>query len=189
MNVYDFDKTIYHNDSTVDFYFWQLKKNPLLIRFMPKQLLGFFLYFIKVINKTEMKNYFYSYLPAVKNIDNEVVLFWDKHLHKVHKWYLEKHKDDDIVISASAYFLVNEACKRLNIHNVICSEVDQYTGEVYGPNCNGEQKVIRFDEEGYKREDIDEFYSDSYGDTPMALLAKKSYLVKGETLLDWRNKE
>ena len=186
MNVYDFDKTIYRNDSTVDFYLWQLARHPLLIRFRPKQVLGFFLYYgLHVINKTEMKNYFYCYLKAIKAIDSDVVTFWDSHIKGVNKWYLEKHRDDDVVISASATFLVKEACRRLGIRNVICSEVDPYSGEVMGENCNGAQKPIRFREEGFKAEDIEEFYSDSYGDTPMALLAKKSYLVKGEELIDW----
>lgn len=185
MNVYDFDKTIYHHDSTVDFFFYQLRKNPLLIRYLPKQRLGFLLYFMKIINKTEMKNYFYSYLKGVKNIDKEVEIFWDSHIKGINKWYLKQHRDDDIIISASAFFLVNEACRRINITRVICSEVDQYTGEVTGLNCNGEQKVVRFLEAGYDKDDIEEFYSDSYGDTPMALLAKKSYLVKGQQLLEW----
>ena len=185
MNVYDFDKTIYHNDSTVDFYFWQLRRKPALIRFLPKQLAGFLLYFTGNINKTEMKNYFYSYLAAIKDIDAEVVKFWDGHMKNMSKWYGEKHKDDDLVISASAYFLVNEACRRLGITNVICSEVDQYSGEVTGENCNGAQKVVRFLDAGYDPEEIEEFYSDSYGDTPMAQLAKASYIVKGEIIKDW----
>ena len=61
----------------------------------------------------------------------------------------------------------------------------ELSGEVMGENCNGAQKPIRFREEGFRAEDIEEFYSDSYGDTPMALLAEKSFLVKGEKLIDW----
>ena len=29
------------------------------------------------------------------------------------------------------------------------------------------------------------FYSDSYSDEPLALLADKAYIVKGEELIDW----
>ena len=32
---------------------------------------------------------------------------------------------------------------------------------------------------------IDEFYSDSHSDDPLAALAKRAYLVKGERLLPW----
>ena len=37
MNVYDFDKTIYLDDSSVDFYKFNLKRNPKLIKFWPRQ--------------------------------------------------------------------------------------------------------------------------------------------------------
>ena len=32
---------------------------------------------------------------------------------------------------------------------------------------------------------IGEFYSDSYSDTPLARLAEKAFLVKGDRLLPW----
>ena len=32
MNVYDFDKTIYKGDSTLDFYFFCLRKKPIIIK-------------------------------------------------------------------------------------------------------------------------------------------------------------
>ena len=38
MNVYDFDKTIYDGDSTIDFYFYCLKKHPKIILCLPIQL-------------------------------------------------------------------------------------------------------------------------------------------------------
>ena len=39
MNVYDFDKTIYRGDSTKDFYFFLLRRHPVLIRYLPKQIM------------------------------------------------------------------------------------------------------------------------------------------------------
>ena len=45
MNVYDFDGTIYDGDSTIDFFFYSLKKKPSLICYLPKQATGFLLYF------------------------------------------------------------------------------------------------------------------------------------------------
>ena len=38
MNVYDFDKTIYDGDSTIDFYLFSIKKDFTLIRYFPKQV-------------------------------------------------------------------------------------------------------------------------------------------------------
>ena len=184
MNVYDWDKTIYHGDCTVDFYFWNLRRNPSLIRYMPLQAIGFIGYFLKIHDKTRMKKYFYSYLRGVEDIDRKLEEFWDGHIGNVHQWYLDNQKEDDVVISASAAFMVAGGCRRLGIKNLIASEVDRFTGEPLSPNCNGAQKPVRFLEAGYTLP-IEEFYSDSYGDDPMAKLAKKSYLVKGETLIPW----
>ena len=33
---------------------------------------------------------------------------------------------------------------------------------------------------------IEEFYSDSYSDTPLAEIAEKAYIVTGEELTDWK---
>ena len=44
MNVYDFDGTVYAGDSTVDFYFFCLRKQPGILRVGGKQIKGFFLY-------------------------------------------------------------------------------------------------------------------------------------------------
>ena len=69
MNVYDWDKTIYPKDSTAEFYVYNIRKDLTLLRFFPKQLIGWILWGLKIIDKTEMKKYFYSYLKGVKNID------------------------------------------------------------------------------------------------------------------------
>ena len=37
MNVFDFDGTIYSGDSTIDFYFFALKRNVKLLLFLPRQ--------------------------------------------------------------------------------------------------------------------------------------------------------
>ena len=185
MNVYDFDKTIYHKDSTVDFYFYQLKKNPSLIRFAPVQLVGFVKYKLNLINKTELKRHIYKYLKGVKDIDKEVEEFWDGHINGVNSFYLQRHQDDDVVISGSAYWMVKPACDRLDIKCLIASEVDRFNGEVLSENCSDQQKVIRFRQAGFDTNDIDIFYSDSHDDEPMARLAKKAYLVKNGNVTDW----
>ena len=188
MNVYDWDKTIYKNDSTVDFFFWQIRRHPSLLRYLPVQLWGFIGYFLRIHDKTKMKSFFYRYLAGVKDTEKEVEEFWDSHINNIHEWYRDKHRDDDLVISASADYLVRPALRRLNVQRLIASEVDPVTGKVLSKNCNGTEKVVRFDKAGYKREDIEEFYSDSLGDTPMAEISPKSYLVAGEKLTEWPHK-
>ena len=62
--------------------------------------------------------------------------------------------------------------------------MDRHTGETEGENCHGEEKVRRL-REAYPEVEIREFYSDSLSDTPLAKLADKAYLVKGQELLPW----
>ena len=47
-------------------------------------------------------------------------------------------------------------------------------------------KVVSLLKELYPNAEIDEFYSDLYCDTPLARLAKKAYIVKGEKLSPWK---
>ena len=55
MNVYDFDGTIYNGDSSVDIYFFLLKRYPKLIAYFPKQILGIVRYKLRLSSKEEMK--------------------------------------------------------------------------------------------------------------------------------------
>ena len=66
MNVYDFDKTIYDGDSTLDFYFFSLRKNPMLLRFLPIQLMGFIKYMFGLAPKLVFKEKFYSFFERNK---------------------------------------------------------------------------------------------------------------------------
>lgn len=183
MNVFDFDKTIYDGDSTIDFYFYCVRMNPGIIRFIPKQLLAAVQYKLKRINKTKFKEEFYSFLTKLDDTEKKVVDFWDKHEHKIKRWYLEIQNIDDIVISASPRFLLVEICKRIKINDLIASEVDIKTGKYTGVNCYGEEKVRRF----YEKYDdiIDSFYSDSRSDQPLADIAKNKYIVKGDVIVPW----
>ncbi len=189
MNVYDWDKTIYPKDSTAEFYLYNLKNDLTLLRFFPGQLLGWILWGLKLIDKTEMKKYFYSYLKGVKNIDEKLETFWDERIDNINSWYKDMQKEDDLVVSASPYFMVEPACRRLNIKHLIASEVDRYTGEVLSKNCSSEEKLNRLISAGYKVEDIENFYSDSNNDIHLALKAKRAYKVVNGKILNWQFKE
>ena len=185
MNVYDFDGTIYHGDSTRDFFKYSLRKHPLLVRYLPKQLWGFFLYAIKRIDKTQMKQNFYCFL---KGIDAEKMLdaFWDVHEKNIYPFYKDQQAADDIFISASPEFLLTPICKRLNINHMMASRVDIKTGRYDGVNCHSDEKVRRLYEQ-YGQVHIDNFYSDSDADLPLARLADKAFKItkKGEVTV-WK---
>ena len=187
MNVYDFDKTIYDGDSTLDFYLFSLKKNPMLIRFLPVQIIGFIKYMFGLCPKLHFKEKFYSFLNGINDVDAMVDSFWNNKQSKIKAWYLEGKNESDVVISASPEFLLIPICRRIGIKHLIASEVNKKTGVCEGENCYGEQKVLRFKKyfaDGREGE-INKFYSDSLSDAPISLLAKERYIVSGDNIMEW----
>ena len=57
--------------------------------------------------------------------------------------------------------------------------MEAQTGVYDGLNCHGEEKVRRM-RELYPELQIAAFYSDSRSDAPLARLAQKAYMVKGD---------
>ena len=134
-----------------------------------------------------MKERLYKAFVHVPNMEGEVELFWKLHMKNIEKWYLEIKRPDDVVISASPEFLLEIPVKKLGIGTLIASRVDMKTGKYDGLNCYGEEKPKRFAEyfgEGWE-ELSDNFYSDSYSDSPMAEISKKAYIIKKHTPLPW----
>ena len=183
MNVYDFDETIYHGDSTRDFYFFCLKENKRILKYLPMQGYEFIKFAFGRITKTQFKEKFYSFLKSISDIDSAVLKFWQGHEKNLKGWYLDQKREDDLIISASPEFLLTPICKKLGV-KLIASRVDKFTGITEGENCWGEEKVNRFYAAGGGK--IDEFYSDSLSDTPLALLADRAFIVTGNNLKDFK---
>ena len=184
MNVYDFDDTIYNGDSTIDFYLYCLKKHKKLIKYIPKQVKGIFLHFIKKISKEEMKEYFFSFLKEI-DIKKEVKLFWKDNKKHIKKWYLDNQKEDDVIISASPTFLLEPICKELNIKYLMATDMNLKTGKIIGKNCKGKEKVKRFKKE-FKNKKIENFYSDSKSDQPLAEISKQAFIIDNENIYEWK---
>lgn len=184
MNVYDFDNTIYDGDSTIDFYFYELWKKPSILRVLPKQVSGFIKYKLHIINKTQFKEVFFSFLSVVEDIDTDLSEFWNLKQYKIKQWYIDNQNMDDVIISASPEFLLEEICKRIGINYLIASKVNKKTGEFIGLNCHDIEKKSRF-EEMFGHTQIQKFYSDSYSDSPLADIAFEAYYVKKNKILNW----
>ena len=183
MNVYDFDNTIYNGDSTFDFYLFCLKRNKNIIKRFPNLAKSFAKFYVfKKGNKTEFKENMYSFLKYI-DTEKEVKEFWKTHLKNIKPWYFENQMDSDLIISASPEFLLKPICRILGIKHLIASKVSPVDGKYTGKNCHGKEKVRRFKQ--LYNEKIDEFYSDSYSDNPLALISKKSYMVKGDKITKW----
>lgn len=185
MNAYDFDNTIFCGDSTARFYAFELKRHPKILKKAPSLAGAFFRFYVfKKGNKTEFKQTMYRFLTCVKDIDGEVDAFWEANYNRIKPFYLKQKQNDDVIISASPEFLLSPACKKLGLNNLIASNVDKKTGRYDGINCHGKEKVRRFREK-FGNAVIEEFYSDSYSDTPMAEAAKKAFMVKNDEITPW----
>ena len=184
MNVYDFDDTIFRGDSTRAFWAYCLKRAPGLARFLPRQCAAAVRYALGRTAKEAFKEAFFSFLQGVPDADAWAEDFWRTHERRFRPWYLAQKQPDDLVISASPEFLLAPACRRLGIRPPIASLVDARTGRYTGLNCKGAEKVSRFREQ-YPDAEIGQFYSDSRSDAPLAHLARRAFLVRGDSYTSW----
>ena len=206
MRVFDFDGTIYNGDSTYDFYLYLIKKQPKVLIYLPYFIYSYILYKLNikiknkdkfdflsdddflVLNKTYLKENFFMFLNAIKQeeIDDYIYDFWIEKIkqNKIFNYYIKDRRKDDVIISASPRFLLEPIAKLFNC-DLICSEVDKHTGKYNSLSCWWKEKVIRY-KKVYNNIKINEFYSDSITDLPLALISDKSYRVfKDGTVVDW----
>lgn len=186
IHVYDFDKTIYKGDSTIDFYFYCLKRKPYIILVVPYQLWGMLKYKLKLCSKTKMKEHFFSFLKLIRNIDSIIDSFAICNRKKLTEWFLNINGCNNVIITASPEFLVASLLESVSIHTLIASDTDKYTGKFSRENCYGVEKVHRLYEIFPKDVVIEKFYSDSLSDLPLAQLSKEAFLIKDDTINKWK---
>lgn len=175
--VYDFDGTIYNGDSSVDFFFFCLRRHPKALAVIPKFILSVLQYIFKMCSKEKMKENFFAVVKYVPDMDLETQAFWEKHQKKMYSWYTAKTHASDVIISASPEFLLIPIMQRFQVLAVIGSQVDAKSGKFLSPNCYGEEKVSRLFQTLGKIT-IREFYFDSKSDFPLAGLSIHSYRVR-----------
>ena len=185
LNIYDFDNTIYNGDSSVDFFKFCVKNYPQIKKLYPKIIINYLKYKTKNLTITEFKEQTFSFLNYLSNKEAIVKEFWQIHKDKIKKFYLDK-KDhsNDIIISASPYFLLKPICDELKVKDLIASDVDINTGHFNKPNNCGEVKVHNFKSK-YPNDIIFSMYSDSLNDKPLLDLAQNSYLIKKNKIIDY----
>ncbi len=181
VNVYDFDHTIYRGDCTLDFYFFCILKNPLLLYYVPFQMFHFFLFKIGLEERTKFKSNFFIFLRGINNLSDCVDKFWEKHFSKIRAWYLKLDHRQDIIVSASPEFLIEPVSRRLRVQELFATKINERTGKIVGKNCYGEEKVVRI--EGIlKSKRIQKAYTDHLSDLPILLLAEEPFIVRGERI-------
>lgn len=175
MNLYDFDKTVYYKDCTVEFWKYCIRRKPYLLFGLPVQVLGFALYKLKIKPKEYFKSKFLFFVKHFENIEEEIERFWDKEEANVCRHFRAMLSSDDVIVSASPEFLVVPIAKRLGVR-CLASPVDPESAGFTGANCKGEEKIRRLAEIGITS--ADKAFSDSVSDLPMLSLAKEGYVIK-----------
>ncbi len=185
MNVYDFDGTIFPTDCSIGFCIWCMKKHPKMwFSFFPKLVKALIQRKRGKIPEYLIQRKFFSYLMHVDDFDVQIEKYWDKNEKKIAAWYLKQKKPDDLIISASPDCIIGPIANRLGV-NYMATEFDREYGIFLNNLMYAKEKARYIFDHGFPV--IDNFYSDSLADTPLALCAEKAHLVsnKARTVSDW----
>ena len=121
MNVYDFDKTLYPRDSTLEFYLVSLLRHPSFLLDLPRTALAFLRYRRGRITMKELREISLSSFRRVKNIEEESERFWRKRKHKIFAYYERIRREDDVIISASPELFLVPIAREAGFGRVIAS--------------------------------------------------------------------
>ena len=185
MNVYDFDGTIFPTDCSIGFCFWCMKRHPKMwFKFFPKLVKTLIQKKRGKISESKMQRKFFGYLTLVKDFDVQIEKYWNKNEKRIASWYLAQKSPDDLIISASPTCVIEPIAKRLGVH-FMASDYDREYGVFVNNLMYAKEKAKYIIDHGFPV--IDNFYSDSLADTPLALCAEKAHLVsnKARTVSDW----
>jgi len=185
MNVYDFDKTIFPTDCTIGFGFWCMNRHPKLwFTFFPKMIITLIRRKAGKIPEYLLQRKLFSFLTQVDDFDVQIERYWDKNEKKIAPWYLKQKRADDLIISASPDCIIEPIANRLGV-NFMATEFDREFGVFTNNLMYAKEKAKYIFDHGFPM--IENFYSDSLADTPLALCAEKAYLVsnKARTVKPW----
>ena len=185
MNVYDFDGTIYPSDCSIGFCIWCMNHHPKLwITFFPKALSYLIRRKTGKMTEASLQRKFFRYLTLIDDFDVQIRRYWDKNEKKIVPWYLAQKRPDDLIISASPTCIIEPIARRLGV-NFMASEYDREYGVFLNNMMYAKEKARYIIDKGFPV--IENFYSDSLADTPLALCAEKAHLVsnKATTVADW----
>lgn len=186
--AYDFDKTIYDGDSSVDFIIFLIKKNKKLIFKFPKIFIKAIKYKLKIIDLKEFKESVFELLKYFDNIDLLIEEFWNINENKIKKFFKDKknHKND-IIASASPYFLLEPIAKKYKIKDLFASPIDKKNGKFLGNNCKSKEK-LKLIKSKYPNAIIQEMYSDdATADKPLLDIAKCAYIIRKNEIINYED--
>ena len=185
MNVYDFDGTIFPGDCSIGFCFWCMKRHPkMYFTFFPKAVKNLLLRKLGKMPEYLMQRKFFGYLTLIDDFDEQIEQYWDKNESKIASWYLKQKRPDDLIISASPTCIIEPIANRLGV-NFMATDFDREFGVFLNNHMYAKEKAQYMIDNGFPL--IENFYSDSLADTPLALCAEKAHLVikNASTVVDW----
>lgn len=182
IDVYDFDKTIYQGDSSLDFYLFCVRKNPLILGYLLYQLWHLTKFVIKLESRTVFKSRFFRFLRTLDEPTKYVDEFWEDHYKNIKGWYTGLDHSKDVIISASPEFLLRPVSSKLKVRSLIATRMNPRTGIIKGKNCHGQEKVVRL-LQTIDKPVIIKAYTDNLSDMPIMVLAKERYIVKGDKVM------
>lgn len=185
MNIYDFDGTIFPKDCSIDFCLWCMNRHPRLwFTFFPKAIRIVILKKTGKISEARMQREFFGYLTMVDDFEVQIERYWDKNEKKIASWYLAQKRPDDLIISASPGCIIEPIANRLGVR-FMATDFDREYGVFLNKFKYAKEKARYIIDQGFPV--IENFYSDSLADTPLALLAENAHLVtnKASTVVDW----
>ena len=185
MNVYDFDGTIFPKDCSIGFCFWCMRRHPKLwFTFFPKAIKNLILKKMGKMPEYLMQRKFFGYLTLIDDFDEQIERYWDKNEKRIASWYLAQKRPDDLIISASPICIIEPIAKRLGV-NYVATDYDREFGVFLDNMMYAKEKAKYIIDHGFPM--IENFYSDSLADTPLALCAEKAHLVtkKASKVIDW----
>lgn len=185
MNVYDFDGTIFYSDCSIGFALWCMKRHPKLwFTFLPGMIKSLIMHKLGILPNYLLQRKMFSYLTMIDDFDIQIELYWDKYENRISAWYLAQKRPDDLIISASPDCIIGPIANRLGV-NYMATEYDREYGVFMNNLMYAKEKAKYIIDHGFPV--IDNFYSDSLADTPLALCAEKAHLVKDHatTVVDW----
>ena len=82
--VYDFDKTIYDGDSSIDFFKFCFINYIRVWKYIPLIVFNLILYMVNAISAKKFKERFFSFLIEFDNVDELVESFWLLNKNKIY---------------------------------------------------------------------------------------------------------
>lgn len=152
---------------------------PYLVLLVPLAFVSCMLRVLRLISKETFLCMMEIFEIFVPNKKRRAEKFWNKNIKHVKKWYLEARRNDDVIVSASPDYLIEEICRRLGVRWIATKT--RTNGMAKKKHCYGEEKVKEF-QRFFPETRPKTYYSDSLSDTPMMKFAERGYFVRGEKI-------